>query len=66
MTIAKQTHPNNAGFFMSAYEQASFPPHGYLIVDFKQDTPENLRLRTRVIPNEETNWKFEPIGFIRK
>jgi hypothetical protein len=66
MTLAKQTHPNNAGFFMSAYEQASFPPHGYLIVDFKQDTPENLRLRTRVIPNEETNCKFEPIGFIRK
>jgi hypothetical protein len=61
MTLAKQTHPNN-----SAYEQATFPPHGYLIVDFKQDTPENLRLRTRVIPNEETNWKFEPIGFIGK
>jgi hypothetical protein len=34
---------------MSAYEQATFPPHGYLIVDFKQGNLENLRLRRRIV-----------------
>ena len=66
MTLAKQIYPKNSSFFMSAYEQATLLPHGYLLVDFKQDTPENLRLRTRVIPTEETDWKVQPYGFVNK
>lgn len=66
MTLAKQTNPNDYGYFMSAYEQATYPPHGYLVVDFKQDTPENLRLKTRIIPSEETDWKFKPFGFLKR
>jgi hypothetical protein len=66
MTLAKQIHPNASNFFMSAYEQATQPSHGYLIVDFKQDTPENLRLKSRIIPCAESDWKFLPFGYIAK
>jgi hypothetical protein len=66
MTLAKQIHPNASSFFMSAYEQATQPSHGYLIVDFKQDTPENLRLKSRIIPCAESDWKFLPFGYIAK
>jgi hypothetical protein len=66
MTLAKQIHPNGSNFFMSAYKQATQPSHGYLIVDFKQDTPENLRLKSRIIPCMESDWKFLPFGYIAK
>ena len=66
MTLAKQVQPNASNFFMSAYEQATQASHGYLIVDFKQDTPENLRLKSRIIPCKESEWKFLPFGYINK
>jgi hypothetical protein len=64
--LAKQIYPNASGYFMSAYEQSTSAPHGYLIVDLKQDTPDDLRLKTRIIPSEESQNCFEPFGFIQK
>ena len=46
--------PNNVRDFMDAYEKATEKPHGYLLIDLEQNTPEILRLRSNILPNETT------------
>jgi hypothetical protein len=36
--LARQICPENSKFFMDAFFDATSIPHGYLLVDFKQDT----------------------------
>ena len=35
-----------------AYREATQNPHGYMILDFAQDTDDLLRYRTNVFPSE--------------
>jgi len=46
--LGRQVYPENTKFFADAYRQATDVPHGYLFVDFKQDTPENQRVLTNI------------------
>lgn len=52
MNLAKQMFPKQTLYFMNAYKQATSQPHGYLLVDLDQNTPEHLRLRTNIFPDE--------------
>jgi hypothetical protein len=36
-----------------AFQDATAKPHGYLLIDLKQSTPEHLRLRTNILPKQE-------------
>lgn len=49
--LAKQMYPGHIHFVQEAFEDATQDPHGYLLVDLKQDTPESMRLRTYIIPD---------------
>ena len=49
--LSQQMFPGKT-LLMEAYEDATLQPHGYLLVDLKQDTPSDLRLRTRIFPGE--------------
>lgn len=42
--LADQLAPNNRRFLVNAYEDATKMPHSHLILDFRQDTPEVLRM----------------------
>lgn len=53
-TLAKQVFPNNIKYFYESYEDATKNPHGYLLLDLSQQTPDNLRLRTNIFPDETT------------
>ncbi len=64
--LAKQVYPTNFKYFMSSYELATQVPHGYLVLDLKQDTPEDLRLKTQIIPSEKTGYSLKVVGFIPK
>jgi len=46
--LACQVYPENSRFFVDAYRQATDVPHGYLFVDFKQNTPETERVLTNI------------------
>jgi hypothetical protein len=48
MHLARQVSPENVRFFTDAYRQATEVAHGYLFVDFKQNTPENQRYATEI------------------
>ena len=52
MNLAKQM--GNSAKFMKAYRAATALPHGYLLVDMEQNTPDLYRLRTNIFPDELT------------
>ena len=51
-TIAKQMAPGHTQVVREAFNDATSEPYGYLLVDFKQATPDHLRLRTKLFPGE--------------
>jgi Adenovirus IVa2 protein len=50
--LARQMFDRDAPALEEAFSVASSNPHGYLLVDLKQDTPDHLRLRSKIIPGE--------------
>ena len=52
ITLARQL--GNSTKFMKAYNAATAKPHGYLLVDMEQTTPDMYRLRTNIFPDQLT------------
>ena len=53
MALAHQMYPRRTEFFLEAFARAKARPHGYMVIDMKQNTPDILRLRTFIFPGEE-------------
>ncbi len=51
-TLAKQMFPKRTEYLMEAFRDATSKPYGYLLIDCHQLTPENLCLRTNILPGE--------------
>ena len=51
--LGRQMYPNNVRFLTSAFEDATAPPYGYLIVDLRPETPDTLRVRADVFSSKE-------------
>lgn len=51
--FSRQFCPENPRYVQEAYFDATSKPHGYLLFDLKQSTPEECRLRTNIFPGEE-------------
>ncbi len=56
--LAKQMYPGHVKYMQEAYKDATSQPFGYLFVDLKQDTDEDYRLRTNIIPNGERQYVY--------
>ena len=54
LTLAKQMYRGETSLFIKQYEEAVRTPFGYLFVDLKPTTPDSCRLRTNVLPGEES------------
>ncbi len=52
--LAQQMYPGNGKYLQQSYNDATSNPYGYLLIDLKPDTPETIRLRTRIFPGETT------------
>lgn len=50
--LARQMFPRNSKFMREAFADATSEPYSYLLVDLKPDTPEDLRLRSKIFPEE--------------
>ena len=50
--LARQISPRNIDFVCDSFYKATSEAFGYLLFDFKQDTPDILRLRTKIFPGE--------------
>lgn len=58
--LARQLYPEDTRFFQEAYLDATAEPHGYLLVDLKQNTPENARVRACIFPFDEYQYVYVP------
>ena len=52
-TLARQMYPKNSEYLLESFNDATTRPYGYLLLDLHQLTPENIRLRTNILPNEK-------------
>ena len=52
-TLARQMCPNNTNFLLQSFQDATKKPYGYLLLDLHQLSPENMRLRTNILPGEK-------------
>ena len=50
--LARQINPNNYKWIVAAYQEATKKPYGCLVIDMTQETPNELRFRSNVLPNE--------------
>lgn len=51
--LGAQLFPGNIRFLIDAYKQSTNRPHGYLLLDFTQETIDNQRVLSDVLPDEE-------------
>ena len=58
--LAKQMYPGRVKFVQEAFKDATSVPYGYLLVDLKQDTPEDMRLRTTILPDDTVQYVYVP------
>ena len=50
MALAHQMYPQRTKYFLGAFTAATAQPHGYLVIDMKQETRNILRLRSQIFP----------------
>ncbi len=51
-TLAKQVFPHRVNYLLDSFRDATSKPYGYLLIDCHQLTPENMRLRTNILPGK--------------
>ena len=51
--LARQVYPSNSKFLVDSYSDATSSPYSYLLLDFKQETCEERRVVTGVLPGEQ-------------
>ena len=53
--LARQLYPEDSKFLTQAYADATIMPHGYILLDLKQQTPDMLRVRSRIFTHEQSD-----------
>ena len=60
--LARDMFPTNWKSFMKIYQEATSKPYGYLLIDFKQETPDSRRVVTDIIPTKKKISVSQPGG----
>ena len=50
--VGSKMYPGDPKFLPSVYNDATKFPHGYLFIDYRQETANELRVRTKTLPHE--------------
>lgn len=58
--LARQVYPDDPKFMEEAYYDATSKPHGYLLLDLKQSTPDEYRFRTCIFPEDTLHYVYIP------
>jgi hypothetical protein len=58
-TLGRQIFPGSK-IFEEAFDDATYKPFCYLLADLNQTTPENLRLRTNIFPDDRYQVIYTP------
>ena len=60
--LGRQMFPHKWKEFVEAYNDATSKSYGYIVLDFRQETEENLRVRTNIFPSDSENTEIYLIG----
>ena len=58
--LSRQVYPENPKFLQEAYHNACSVPHGYILLDLKQSTSEECRVRSNIFPDDKFNYVYIP------
>ncbi|KAK4885922.1 hypothetical protein RN001_002193 [Aquatica leii] len=58
--LTRQVYPENPKFLEEAYNDATSNPHGYLLFDLKQGTPDIVRFRTSIFNEDGACYIYIP------
>ena len=58
--LARQVYPEDPKFVQESYADATSPSYGYLLMDFKQSTPDEIRFRTQIFPDDPNHVVYLP------
>ena len=58
--LAHQVFNEKPLFIQEAYNDATSNSHGYLLLDMKQDTPDDYRFRTCIFPSDKLKFVYVP------
>jgi len=58
--LSKQLYPHNSRYAQDAYIDATKEPYGYLLLDLRSEQDEDLRLRTRIFPDDDRQIVYVP------
>jgi len=61
--LGKQMFPGKKSYLRDSFLEATSKPYGYLVIDCKSDTPDILRVRSRILPSEHIKGIFRPIVY---
>ncbi len=53
-SMSIQMYPGNSHFLVDSFEDATKEPYGYLVIDLRPETEDAFRVRSNIIPGEET------------
>jgi len=59
-SLAMQMYPMNVEFLVRAYEDATKVPYGYLVIDLRPDTSDELRVRSNIF-NATEQCVYKPV-----
>jgi len=57
-TLSRQMYPTDYKFLSQVYINVTKKPHGYIFIDLRQETPEEVRIRTNILPHEQPTIVF--------
>lgn len=66
LNLGRQLYPSESEHFREAFEDATSTPYSYLMIDMKPDTPDELRLRSQVLPHERIKGMIAPVVYCSK
>lgn len=58
--LGRQMFPHLPKFLSNAYQDATSKAFSYLFVDLNQDTPQEIRVRSNILPNETPHYVYCP------
>lgn len=58
--LAQQVFPENPKFLQESFNDATAEAHGYLMLDLKQFTSDEYRVKTKVFPDDSFTVVYVP------
>lgn len=56
INLGKQVYPENSAFIKEIFNGATSKSYGYLVFDLTQTTPDHLRYRTNIFPDDNPKY----------